>query len=137
MRVQIALSATPTYFVHQYDNSFVILLEDIPKRPIKRNLPLTYSNVPYALLDLDGAWDRGYEEERKVPMLEMISVPARKREKGLGAELFRALLHFMRKKKIEHVEFNSYHDDFWNGIKSKNVKLVKLKRGPTIGHIDL
>lgn len=137
MKMLISLSAVPEYFVLEYGSSVILTLQEVERRPIKRgSLNLTFADLPYLHFNKEFVWDKGTEDERVVPTVDMLSVPKRLRDRGYGKQLVLALLDFLKKNKIRHTMFDDYSGGFWKNIKSKRISFPEQFDG-RIGYIDL
>lgn len=78
----------------------------------------------YAIFNPSFLWDKGTEDEKAYPTLEMIYVQPQDRGKGIGKRLVQAVLEHMRKEKINYCVFNNYEKYFWNIIFKETKGLV-------------
>lgn len=137
MKLLISVSSTPSTII-EHGNSLVITLEPIEKRPKRKTLFYTYKSVPCAILIKDFVWDEGTEDAKVYPALDMISVPKKMREGGLGMKLLRATLKAMRSKKIPSLMFVNYAEHFWDAAQRALPKNVRFEsENKRIGYLEI
>src|ERR1700680_4437818 len=75
--------------------------------------------VPYVKVEPAFAWDKGTEDEKVEPTMQMITVPKKLQGKGIGINLLTSTLKFMKKKRLAYLIFDNYNTGFWDMAKRK------------------
>lgn len=75
----------------------------------------------YAIFNKNFVWNKGTDEEKIYPTIEMIYVQPTSRNEGIGRCLVQSVLEYMEKEKINYCVFDNYANYFWETSSNKKI----------------
>lgn len=72
--------------------------------------------LPHARIRLDYKWNQGTKDEMTYPTLEWLFVPERQRFNGIGVELAKKILDYLRRSKTKNLMFDNFAKELWDKV---------------------